>query len=98
MDKKGINPSSSISSNNSKSDLALLITSITSFSFFKESSSSASTPAGQPQIEVKFEIDADGILNVSAEEKQSGENSSITIEDQARLDEDEIEEMKEEAD
>ncbi len=54
-------------------------------------------PAGQPQIEVTFEIDADGILNVSAEEKQSGESASITIEDQARLDEDEIEEMKEEA-
>jgi Molecular chaperone len=54
-------------------------------------------PAGQPQIEVTFEIDADGILNVSAEEKQSGESASITIEDQARLDEDEIEDMKEEA-
>ena len=54
-------------------------------------------PAGQPQIEVTFEIDADGILNVSAEEKQSGESASITIDDQARLDEDEIEEMKEEA-
>lgn len=54
-------------------------------------------PAGQPQIEVTFEIDADGILQVSAEEQQSGEEASITIEDQARLDEDEIEEMKEEA-
>jgi len=54
-------------------------------------------PAGQPRIEVTFEIDADGILNVSAEEKQSGKDASITIEDQARLDEDEIEQMKEEA-
>lgn len=54
-------------------------------------------PAGQPQIEVTFEIDADGILNVSAEEQQSGEEASITIDDTSRLDEDEIEEMKEEA-
>lgn len=54
-------------------------------------------PAGQPQIDVTFEIDADGILNVSAEEQQSGESASITIDDSARLDEDEIEEMKEEA-
>ena len=54
-------------------------------------------PAGQPQIEVTFEIDADGILQVSAREKQSGEEASITIEDQARLDDEEIEEMQEEA-
>ena len=54
-------------------------------------------PAGQPQIEVTFEIDADGILNVSAEEQQSGESASISIDDSARLDDDEIEEMKEEA-
>lgn len=54
-------------------------------------------PAGQPQIEVSFEIDADGILNVSAEEAQSGEEASITIEDASRLDDDEIEKMKEEA-
>ncbi|MFB6204277.1 MAG: molecular chaperone DnaK [Candidatus Nanohaloarchaea archaeon] len=54
-------------------------------------------PAGQPRIEVTFEIDADGILQVSAEEQQTGEEASITIEDQARLDDEEIEEMKEEA-
>lgn len=54
-------------------------------------------PAGQPRIEVTFEIDSDGILQVSAEEQQSGEEASITIEDQARLDDEEIEEMKEEA-
>lgn len=54
-------------------------------------------PAGQPQIEVIFEIDADGILQVSAKEKQSGEEASITIEDQARLDDEEIEQMQEEA-
>ena len=54
-------------------------------------------PAGQPQIEVTFEINADGILQVSAEEKQSGEEASITIDEASRLDEDEIERMKEEA-
>ena len=54
-------------------------------------------PAGQPQIEVTFEIDADGILQVSAEEQQSGEEASITIDEASRLDDDEIEEMKEEA-
>ncbi len=54
-------------------------------------------PAGQPQIEVTFEIDADGILQVSAREQQSGEEASITIDDASRLDDEEIEEMKEEA-
>ncbi len=54
-------------------------------------------PAGQPQIQVTFEIDADGILQVSAEEKQSGEEASITIDEASRLDEEEIEQMKEEA-
>jgi molecular chaperone DnaK len=54
-------------------------------------------PAGQPQIEVTFEIDADGILQVSAEEQQSGEEASISIDDSARLDDEEIEEMKEDA-
>jgi len=54
-------------------------------------------PAGQPQIEVTFEIDADGILQVSAKEKQSGEEASITIDEASRLDEDEIERMKEDA-
>ncbi len=53
--------------------------------------------AGIPQIEVTFEIDADGILQVSAEEKQSGEEASITIDEASRLDDEEIEEMKEEA-
>jgi len=54
-------------------------------------------PAGQPRIDVTFEIDADGILQVSAEEQESGEEASITIDDASRLDEDEIEDMKEEA-
>jgi len=54
-------------------------------------------PAGQPQIEVTFEIDSDGILQVSAKEQQSGEEASISIDDASRLDDDEIEDMKEEA-
>jgi len=53
--------------------------------------------AGMPQIKVTFEIDADGILQVSAEEQQSGEEASITIDDASRLDDEEIEEMKEDA-
>lgn len=54
-------------------------------------------PAGTPKIDVTFEIDADGILQVSAEDQGSGNERSITIQDQARLDDEEIERMKEEA-
>jgi len=53
--------------------------------------------AGVPQIDVTFEIDADGILQVSAQDQGTGKEQSITIQDQARLDEEEIEKMKEEA-
>ena len=54
-------------------------------------------PAGHPRIEVTFEIDANGILQVSAEEQNSGKEASIKINDASRLDDDEIERMKEEA-
>lgn len=54
-------------------------------------------PAGQPRIDVKFEIDADGILQVHAKDQGSEKERSITIQDQARLDEEEIEKMKKEA-
>jgi molecular chaperone DnaK len=54
-------------------------------------------PAGTPQIEVTFAIDADGILNVSAEDKGSGESEEITIEGGVGLSDDEIEEMQQEA-
>ncbi|MFB6109406.1 MAG: molecular chaperone DnaK, partial [Halodesulfurarchaeum sp.] len=54
-------------------------------------------PAGTPQIEVTFSIDSDGIVNVSAEDQGSGEKEEITIEGGVGLDDDEIEEMKEEA-
>jgi heat shock protein 5 len=55
-------------------------------------------PKGQPQIEVTFEIDANGILNVSAEDKGTGKSEKITItNDTGRLTEEEIERMIREA-
>ncbi|WP_232701118.1 molecular chaperone DnaK [Halobacterium wangiae] len=55
------------------------------------------SPAGVPEIEVSFEIDADGIVNVEAEDKGSGNAESITIEGGAGLSDDQIEQMQEEA-
>lgn len=55
-------------------------------------------PRGVPQIEVSFDIDADGILNVSAKDKGTGKEQSIRIEASSGLSEEEIEEMKEQAD
>jgi molecular chaperone DnaK len=52
---------------------------------------------GTPKIDVTFDIDADGILNVSAEDQETGKEQSIKIEATSDLSEDEIEEMKEEA-
>ncbi len=54
-------------------------------------------PAGTPQIEVEFSIDANGIVNVSAEDKGSGNAESITIEGGAGLSDEEVERMQEEA-
>ncbi|WP_123537455.1 molecular chaperone DnaK [Halosimplex salinum] len=54
-------------------------------------------PAGTPQIEVSFNIDENGIVNVSAEDKGSGNEENITIEGGAGLSDDQIEEMQEEA-
>ncbi|MFB6280595.1 MAG: molecular chaperone DnaK, partial [Haloferacaceae archaeon] len=54
-------------------------------------------PAGTPQIEVTFAIDENGIVNVSAEDKGSGNEESITIEGGAGLSDEEIERMQEEA-
>ncbi|MFP4604126.1 MAG: molecular chaperone DnaK [Bacteroidales bacterium] len=54
-------------------------------------------PRGVPQIEVTFDIDANGILNVSAKDKATGKEQSIRIEASSGLSEDEIEKMKEEA-
>ncbi len=55
-------------------------------------------PRGVPQIEVTFDIDANGILNVSAKDKATGKEQSIKIEASSGLSEDEIKRMKAEAD
>eukprot|EP00122_Pirum_gemmata_P015336 Pgem_evm1s14332 len=55
-------------------------------------------PRGVPQIEVTFDIDADGILNVSAMDKSTGRENKITItNDKGRLSEEEIKRMVDEA-
>ena len=55
-------------------------------------------PRGQPQIEVTFDVDANGILTVSAEEKTTGKKQNITItNDGSRLSAEDIEKMVEEA-
>lgn len=54
-------------------------------------------PRGVPQIEVTFEINADGILNVSAIDKASGKKQDITITATTSLSDDEVEKMVEEA-
>lgn len=50
-------------------------------------------PRGMPQIEVTFDIDANGILNVSAKDKATGKQQSIVIKANSGLSEDEIEQM-----
>ncbi len=50
-------------------------------------------PRGVPQIEVTFDIDANGILNVSAKDKASGKETSITIKASSGLSDDEVEKM-----
>jgi molecular chaperone DnaK len=54
-------------------------------------------PRGQPQIEVTFDIDANGILNVSARDKDTGAQQQITITESGNLDRAEIERMVAEA-
>jgi len=54
-------------------------------------------PRGVPQIEVTFDIDANGILNVSAKDKATGKEQKITITASSGLSEDEIKKMKEDA-
>lgn len=54
-------------------------------------------PRGVPQIEVTFDIDANGILNVSARDKATGKEQKIRIEASTGLSETEIERMKQEA-
>ena len=56
-----------------------------------------SAQRGVPQIEVTFDIDANGILNVSAKDKATGKAQSIRIEASSGLNDDEIKRMKDEA-
>ncbi|MFC2108658.1 molecular chaperone DnaK, partial [Candidatus Bipolaricaulota bacterium] len=54
-------------------------------------------PRGIPQIDVIFNIDADGILHVTATDKATSKSASITIQDSSRLDDSDIERMRKEA-
>ncbi len=54
-------------------------------------------PRGVPQIEVTFDIDANGVLNVSAKDKGTGKENKITISGSSGLSDDEIEKMVQEA-
>jgi len=56
------------------------------------------SPRGMPQIEVAFDIDADGILHVSAKDLKSGKEQKIKIEVKSGLNEDEIKRMLKDAD
>jgi len=55
------------------------------------------SPRGVPQVEVTFDIDANGILNVSAKDKASGKTQSVRIEASTSLSKEEIEKLKKEA-
>ncbi|MEX1014691.1 MAG: molecular chaperone DnaK [Candidatus Paceibacterota bacterium] len=54
-------------------------------------------PRGTPQIEVTFDIDANGILNVSAKDKASGKTQSVKVEATTSLSKEEVENLKKEA-
>ena len=54
-------------------------------------------PRGHPQIEVTFDIDANGIMNVSAKDKASGKASSVTIRSSGGLSDSDIDRMVKEA-
>lgn len=56
------------------------------------------SPRGIPQVEVTFDIDANGILNVTAKDKGTGKEQKIRIEASSGLSDDEVKRMKEEAD
>lgn len=57
----------------------------------------APAPRGMPQIEVTFDIDANGILHVSAKDKATGKENKITIQANSGLSEDEIQQMVKDA-
>jgi len=50
-------------------------------------------PAGMPQIEITYDIDANGVLNVTSREKSTGKEASITIQNTTTLSEDEVDRM-----
>jgi molecular chaperone DnaK len=54
-------------------------------------------PRGEPQIEVTFDIDANGIVNVTARDKDTGKEQSITISEGSNLDQGEVDRMIQEA-
>lgn len=54
-------------------------------------------PRGMPQVEVTFDIDSNGILNVTAKDKTSGKEQKITIQNSTNLSEEEVEKMKADA-
>ncbi|MEW2119122.1 molecular chaperone DnaK [Streptomyces sp. NPDC005474] len=54
-------------------------------------------PRGEPQIEVTFDVDANGILNVTARDKDTGKEQGITISESSNLDGGEVERMVQEA-
>lgn len=58
----------------------------------------APAPRGVPQIEVKFDIDQNGILNVSAKDVSTGKEASVRLEETSALSKDEIDRMKRDAD
>ncbi|MBX3415028.1 MAG: molecular chaperone DnaK [Pirellulales bacterium] len=58
----------------------------------------APAPRGMPQIEVKFDIDANGILNVSAKDLGTGKQQTVRIEQSSGLSESEIDRMRKDAD
>src|SRR5690606_20783111 len=57
----------------------------------------APAPRGVPQIEVTFNIDANGILNVTAKDKGTGKEQSITIQNSGNLSKDDIEKAQKDA-
>ena len=57
----------------------------------------AAAPRGVPQIEVTFDIDADGLIHVSAKDKNTGKEQQITIQSSSGLSEEEIQKMDREA-
>ena len=54
-------------------------------------------PRGVPQINVKFDIDANGILNVTAKDMGTGKDAKITIQSTTKMSDEEIKKMQEDA-